>query len=934
VGDQYVLWIQFKNLEKINKMKSILAIAILCVSHIGLSKDKIYTLKKNNEIELHNSIQKVISKIDIENLSQKNQNPLKQNLSELATQLKQFNDISKNKNIHSEYGKQLKIKYAYDNFNYYYEYSKIDSTLSFSDLDVYFSKHEIIEEDDNEDNALVYSYSFNFNDDSNLSSLTIDSGLVYRSSEYTEHGAPINHKLRINYKTIGKNYTTFIYSDEINEDIANTLNLKHSKVSVVTNYSGNIDSVISTEFLINHQDTMGYSIGYISRNSTINNMGKWITYYKNGNMALEHSYTTFNNGHSNSKLNGKETYFYNTGDTAVIQFYVNGKLNGKKTEFYAKNKPKMTEYFNDGIRIGEKITYYEDGSIESIERYSKTGVAHGTWITYEQPGLLKNKFHYKHGKYNGVYLQYRHGILIDSCRYVDNKIENYRIKYYDILDFNGNTITSDVIHYKNGQLDGEFISYYNNGITSDSSFYVEGKKHGLSTQFYKDGSLKKKTNYNHGTILSSKSFYLNGKIKQKYELNKTLNTETSSDTSYYENGIISKINTYTNTPTEYIHIITKDSNGNLTSDIINYNYNKSDGFKMEKEGDRIDSILYDSKSMTTTYNNYFKDKLIYHKTSKYGITTEYFSSNLTKKEEGFLRKKTYYVDLSDMDEEEKWDKSYKADYLIGEASTYYINGNTKETKIRTYQGDDWESEITYYKNGSLKTIKTNEEYGDGIHEVNFNKIGQIISNINEMERSAIFNQYYNNDSLKKSIRYYDINIEIIDYYPNGKIKSRTYTEEGGEYDFYSRKYYDNSDYYSKKEEYYNEQGIITKEILSHYNGEETSIILYKNGKIYLEEHYYNNGDYTGINIYGALSTRRTYYPNGNLKAYQHFEYSEIYDETILVKQQTYYESGGIKSKKQWGEYAEKIGDWIYYNDDEILDEEGKTIKEPSIKEKH
>lgn len=83
-------------------MKSILAIAILCVSHIGLSKDKIYTLKKNNEIELHNSIQMVISNIDIENLSQKNQKPLKQNLSELALKLLKFTEISKIKTLQSK----------------------------------------------------------------------------------------------------------------------------------------------------------------------------------------------------------------------------------------------------------------------------------------------------------------------------------------------------------------------------------------------------------------------------------------------------------------------------------------------------------------------------------------------------------------------------------------------------------------------------------------------------------------------------------------------------------------------------------------------------------------------------------------------------------------------------------------------------------------
>ena len=136
--------------------------------------------------------------------------------------------------------------------------------------------------------------------------------------------------------------------------------------------------------------------------------------------------------------------------------------------------------------------------------------------------------------------------------------------------------------------------------------------------------------------------------------------------------------------------------------------------------------------------------------------------------------------------------------------------------------------------------------------------------------------------------------------------------------------------YLQEEKYYNSEGVITKKIVS-YMEEEKSITLYKNGQVHIVENYYFEDSYDNQ---AYLTTRYTYYPNGKIKSYQYFEYSEIYNKAILVKQENYYESGGIKSIKRWGEYTEKIGDWIYYNDDTEFGSEGEIIKEPTIKEQH
>jgi len=192
--------------------------------------------------------------------------------------------------------------------------------------------------------------------------------------------------------------------------------------------------------------------------------GKYIEYYKNGQIKVQGSY-------NEGKRDGEFKAFLRNGKSAGSVFYKDGKiikstlvkamkdnasfslvtdinynLNSHKivTDEFPNQLLKQYFVFNkNGLLDGESREYYEEGDIKSVSPF-KNNVADGIFISYYQNGNIKDKQNYKNGNEEGEGLFY----------YENGQLEE---KYF----------------MKNGKLDGEAINYFNDGKIRHKAIYKD-----------------------------------------------------------------------------------------------------------------------------------------------------------------------------------------------------------------------------------------------------------------------------------------------------------------------------------------------------------------------------------------------------------------------------------------------------------------------------
>ena len=275
--------------------------------------------------------------------------------------------------------------------------------------------------------------------------------------------------------------------------------------------------------------------------------GKYIEYYKNGNIKVQGNY-------KDGKREGEFKTFLRNGKSAGSIFYKDGKIiKSTLTNFmkenasfsiltninYNLNSHKIVSsefpnglletYFTfnkNGILDGENREYYEEGDIKSIF-YFKNNVVDGTSISYYQNGNIQEKNTYKNGEENGE------GIL-----YYENG--NIKEKYF----------------MKNDKLDGEATAYFEDGKIRNKSIFKDGVK--LEEEVYKDNEIIKNT-FRNSEIIQQDIYSKNKKLVLRKNL---LNDGKIEYIFYYENGVIKEKAYFINDKQEKEHLY-YDEKGNL-----------------------------------------------------------------------------------------------------------------------------------------------------------------------------------------------------------------------------------------------------------------------------------------------------------------------------------------------------------------------------------
>ena len=343
--------------------------------------------------------------------------------------------------------------------------------------------------------------------------------------------------------------------------------------------------------------------------------GKYIEYYKNGQIKVQGSY-------KDGKRDGEFKAFLRNGKSAGSVFYKDGRLikstlvNSMKDNasfslvtdksydlnlyeiITEESKNKLLEGYlifkKDGLFNGEKREYYEEGEIKAITPF-KNSLAEGTYISYYQNGNIKVK----------------------------------------------NT-------YKNGNEEGEGLFYYENGQLEEKYFMKNGKLDGEAINYFEDGKIRNKAIFKDGIILEEE-------VHENNEIQKNIfkNEEIVQQDIYTKNKILKA--TIFFLENEKTKIITYHKNGNKQEEVfsinglldgeafIYYPSGKLENKSFFKDGKR------EGESLTYYENGKLKKKILYKNGMKNGIAIIYY-------ENGMIEEKAYFVDDKKENERLYYDK--------------------------------------------------------------------------------------------------------------------------------------------------------------------------------------------------------------------------------------------------------------------------------------
>ena len=146
-----------------------------------------------------------------------------------------------------------------------------------------------------------------------------------------------------------------------------------------------------------------------------------------------------------------------------------------------------------------KLTNPQNGKLLE-EGYLKNGKKDGKWVTYHSNSEPHIVSEYKDNKLNGPLKEYDNkGYLVVDAIYKDSVVVGQYKEYYGgAIAAYGYTPGKNLKKegtFKNGKLDGEWLSYYENGQLAIKSNYKNGNLDGAYLEYSREGQLIIEVNY-------------------------------------------------------------------------------------------------------------------------------------------------------------------------------------------------------------------------------------------------------------------------------------------------------------------------------------------------------------------------------------------------------------------------------------------------------
>lgn len=188
----------------------------------------------------------------------------------------------------------------------------------------------------------------------------------------------------------------------------------------------------------------------------------------------------------------------------------NEKTNKKLLEF--AQRIEVADSIANSIPIDTiKGVYYAKTEDEIPYNYN------GVW-EFHKAGRITQRANYKNGLLDGEYITYfKNGLPSSISNYKNGKLNGKWILYYD------NGKKAGIRTYNNDIIIDSLLLYYDNGKIMQQSFYKNGKESGLSKMYYQSGKLKCIINHSNNNLKNySISYWENGQVSKSFFYNDTL----------------------------------------------------------------------------------------------------------------------------------------------------------------------------------------------------------------------------------------------------------------------------------------------------------------------------------------------------------------------------------------------------------------------------
>jgi len=264
--------------------------------------------------------------------------------------------------------------------------------------------------------------------------------------------------------------------------------------------------------------------------------GNWKEYSYNGLLKKEINYLDGN-------FEGKYIIYFPNGRINQEFNYKNDVLNGEFKEYFSYDGKLYKEgYYVDGEIEGYVYTYYINGNIAEREFYHK-GQTTGTTFNYGIKGILDRSFRFNYdniikadffdtlgGKFYSIkFDSTSSGKLVfknfNNSKSVEYDVKNSFKSGKEINYFTDGNIYSQFNTF-NGEINGEYVKYYDTKAVREKGTYVNGRTHGLVSSYYHfNNTIKSEKEYVFGEGFGiDKDYYPSGKLyRSAIEINDELN---------------------------------------------------------------------------------------------------------------------------------------------------------------------------------------------------------------------------------------------------------------------------------------------------------------------------------------------------------------------------------------------------------------------------
>lgn len=181
----------------------------------------------------------------------------------------------------------------------------------------------------------------------------------------------------------------------------------------------------------------------------------------------------------------------------------NGLRDGKWIIYYKSGEVLSKGNYKKGIKIDTWEYFYKNGRLEEHGSYNNKGQQNGVWNLYYETGDTMRTVEYLDGLYDGKYIFYNDsGLVISSGTFK----EGYEEGEWFYINGNNRQFGS----YFNGEKIGEWRSYYNKKQIVFKGKYENGLPTGKHMFWYQNGTLRRFGDYRSGRKNGDWFFYSKG----------------------------------------------------------------------------------------------------------------------------------------------------------------------------------------------------------------------------------------------------------------------------------------------------------------------------------------------------------------------------------------------------------------------------------------